>query len=77
MTNDTPPTWGTGMRVLRGIRGLTQTELAAASSVSQPTISRLENGSREASDAARVRIAKALGVDPHELFPYLDEAGAA
>lgn len=72
MTTTTPPTWGAGMRVLRGIRSLTQAELAAASSVSQPTISRIENGSREVGDAARVRIAKALGVDPHELFPYTE-----
>ncbi len=72
-----PPAWGSGMRVLRAIRGLTQTELAAAASVSQPTISRLENGSREASDAARVRIAKALGVVPHELFPYEDAEDVA
>jgi len=76
MSDDTP-TWGSGMRVLRSIRGLTQTELATAASVSQPTISRLENGSREASDGARVRIARALGVDPHELFPYVDAADVA
>lgn len=72
------PTWGQGIRVLRGIHELTQDQLAALSGVSQATISRLENGSFEASDGTRVRIAKALEIDPHILFPYVDsEAGVA
>ena len=57
------PVWGEGIRVLRGIRGkMTQEALAEAAKVSQATISRLECGSFEASDATRVRIARALGV---------------
>lgn len=69
-----PPTWGEGVRILRGIRGLSQVELATKASVPQSSISRIENGSTKVSDGVRVRIAKALGVDPHELFPYVEVA---
>ena len=72
-TTEGAPIWGEGIRALRGIRGrMTQEELATRAGVSQSAISRLENGSLEASDATRVRISKALGVEPHVLFPYLD-----
>lgn len=74
MSTPNPPTWGEGVRLLRGIRGLSQVQLAEKASVAQHTISRIENGSRGASDAVRVRIAAALGVDPHELFPYQEAA---
>lgn len=72
-TTEGAPVWGEGIRALRGIRGrMTQEELAERAGVSQSSISRLENDSFEASDATRVRIAKALGVEPHILFPYVD-----
>ena len=72
-TTEGAPIWGEGIRALRGIRGrMTQEELAEQARVSQATISRLETGSLEASDATRVRIARALGVEPHTLFPYVD-----
>lgn len=74
MNNQGAPTWGAGVRTLRGIRDLTQVELAALAGVSQPVISRIENGSREVSDAVRIRIAKALDFDPHALFPYEEQA---
>lgn len=70
---DGRPTWGKGIRILRRIHdGMTQEQLATLAGVSQSTISRLERGSYEASDAARIRIAKALEVDPNILFPYVD-----
>jgi len=72
----TPPTWGEGVRAIRTIRGLSQVELAEKASVPQSSISRIENGSTKVSDSVRVRIANALGVDPHELFPYLVEESA-
>lgn len=72
MSNDGTPTWGEGIRVLRGIKGWTQVQLAERAGVAQPTISKLENGSFEASDGTRVRLAVALGVDPNVLFPYLE-----
>lgn len=77
-TRPEAPTWGEGVRILRGVAGLSQVDLASRAGTSQAHISRIENGSREVSDAIRVRIAKVLGVKPHELFPYLeDEDGAA
>ena len=73
MTNHGRPTWGEGVRTLRGIKDLSQVELATRARVGQATISRIENGSRQISDAARVRIAKALDVQPYELFPYIED----
>lgn len=71
------PIWGAGVRTLREEQGLTQTQLAELSGVGQPTISRVERGSRQISDGVRVRLATALGVDAHGLFPYLEEAAAS
>lgn len=64
------PVWGEGVRALRGLHRLTQIELAEAAGTTQATISRLENGAQDISDALRVRIARALQTDPHALFPY-------
>jgi len=66
-------TWGAGVRTLRGYAGMSQIELAKKSGCTQATISRLETGSLKLSDGARVRIARALGADPHKLFPYEDD----
>lgn len=73
MTTSGRPIWGEGVRVLRGFKNLSQAELAARAQVGQATISRIETGSRQVSDAARVRIARALDVLPGELFPYLED----
>lgn len=73
-TTDSRPTWGEGVRMLRGIRGLTQVQLAEQAATTQSRISAVENGARQISDSLRVRIARALQADPHDLFPYLDEA---
>lgn len=77
MTTSGRPSWGEGVKTLRGIKDLSQVELAARAEVGQATISRIENGSRQISDAARVRIARALDVLPHELFPYLEDEQAS
>jgi transcriptional regulator with XRE-family HTH domain len=66
------PTWGLGVRTLRGIQGLTQSGLAELANTTQARISELENGRRNIADDLRVRIARALDVDPYELFPYPD-----
>jgi len=71
-----PLIWGDGVRARRQEQGLTQTELATKAKVSQASISRLELGSRQISDTARLRIAAALGADPYELFPYIEAASA-
>ena len=73
MTASGRPSWGEGVRTLRGIKDLSQVELAARARVGQATISRIENGSHRVSDAARVRIARALDVQPYELFPYIED----
>lgn len=65
-------TWGVGVRALRELRDWTQTDLAEAASVPQSTVSRIETGSRQISDEVRVKVAKALNVDPHKLFPYVE-----
>jgi transcriptional regulator with XRE-family HTH domain len=66
------PTWGLGVRTIRGIRDLTQAELANKANTTQARISEVENGRRNIPDDLRVRIARALDVDPYELFPYPD-----
>jgi transcriptional regulator with XRE-family HTH domain len=68
--HDDHPIWGDGVKALRGLYGMTQTDLATVAGTTQTTISRIENGSHEISDALRVRIARALHTDPHALFPY-------
>lgn len=73
MTASGRPSWAEGVKTNRKTKDLSQVELAARAQVSQATISRIENGSRQISDAARVRIARALDVLPHELFPYIED----
>jgi len=75
--NEGTPIWGDGLKALRTIHQLTQDALAERSKVSQSVISRLENGSFEASDVTRIRLARVFGVDPHALFPYLDHSERA
>ena len=71
--SESRPVWGAGVRTLRGIHALTQSQLAAAAGTSQSRISEIENGSRAVADSLRVRIARALKVEPHELFPYIED----
>jgi len=71
------PTWGLGVRTIRGVRGLTQAELASRAHTTQARISEVENGRRNIADELRVRIARALEVDPYELFPYPDLEASA
>ncbi len=73
---ETPPVWGGGIRFLRESEGLTQTELANKAGVTQSVISALELGARGANDSTRIKIAKALDIDPHILFPYVDRESA-
>lgn len=71
-TEGAPPTWGEGIRFLRGLKGLTQSALAEKAGVTQSIISALESGSRGATDQTRIRISRALDINPHILFPYVD-----
>lgn len=80
MTPSTPPelTWGAGIRQMREIQKpkMTQVELAEKAGTTQVTISRIELGARQVSDALRVRIARALDCNPHDLFPYVEDVSA-
>ena len=60
------------LRTARKIAGLTQLELATRAGVDHSLISLLESGKRDIQAVAYqtvVRIARALGVEPDELFP--------
>jgi len=58
------------LKTARKTKGITQTELERLSGVDQTTISDLESGrKRRPSLETAVRIARALGVSPEELFP--------
>lgn len=58
------------LRTARRLKDITQTQLAEQSGVDQRTISDLERGAnRNPSWETVSKIAKALGVEPHEIFP--------
>lgn len=50
-------------------RGLSQTEVAKLSGVSQPTISLYLKGDRGLSLKTAIKISQALGVSPEDLLP--------
>ena len=57
------------LRELRAAAGLSQTALADLAGVRQAAISALETGkARRADFVTMERLAKALGIQPHELF---------
>ncbi len=61
------------LKTARRIAGLTQQQLAEKAGVDDSLISRLERGDRKtASYESIVRIARALNVEPEELFPVPD-----
>lgn len=74
LTPPKPPTWGEGVRHWRAEKGLSQEALAAAAGVHQSRISRIELGLSTGTDSTRVKIARALGVPPNDLFPYEEVA---
>jgi transcriptional regulator with XRE-family HTH domain len=60
------------LRTARKIAGLTQQELAERAGVTDSFISLLESGKRDINSVAYetvVRLARAMGVEPEELFP--------
>lgn len=65
------PSWGAGVKFFRESRGMSQADLAKTVGCSQSAVSRLEKGrARHLPDVTRMRIARALHVDAHKLFPY-------
>jgi transcriptional regulator with XRE-family HTH domain len=66
------------LKTARRIARLTQRELATKAGVDPSTISLLERGRRQnASYESIVRIARALNIEPSELFPVGDLSGAS
>ncbi|WP_055550611.1 helix-turn-helix domain-containing protein [Streptomyces sp. NBRC 110028] len=77
MPDDQLPLWiqqhrwdvGHRLRDLRRERGLTQLQLGTRAGVDDKTISRIENGRHPTSIDQIARLARALGVASHRLFP--------
>lgn len=65
----TPPTPITWLSVYRQREGMSQAELAEASEVTRPNMSRYERGVKQPGMTTARRIAKALGVSVDALFP--------
>ena len=63
------PTTASLIRNLRLELGLSQTDLAAASGICRPNISRLESGKHTPTLGTLRRVATALGVTVKELLP--------
>jgi transcriptional regulator with XRE-family HTH domain len=61
------------LRRLRRQAALSQQELAERAEITQETISRLERGHHAARGSTLRRLAKALGVQPHELMKGEDD----
>jgi|AntDeeMetagen681_2_1112603.scaffolds.fasta_scaffold23081_1 DNA-binding Xre family transcriptional regulator len=59
----------TPVRVWREHRGLTQSELATRSGLSQSYIAMLERGTRRGTTEKLQRLARALELDPEDLLP--------
>jgi transcriptional regulator with XRE-family HTH domain len=64
------PQGGTALKLARVGKGMSQDALAAAASISQSEISRIERGWRRPSQATVHRIARALQVSPTLLFDH-------
>ena len=75
MPNQTPEIdpdrhfFGTKIEQLRLARGLTQTQLAELSGVSQPHVSALERGLWDPRLGTLLAMARALNVEPADLLP--------
>ena len=68
--------WGERIRERRGSR--TQADVALLAGIDQSTLSRIETGDYPALTPALVlRLAQALGADPHDLCPWEPGMGAA
>lgn len=61
--------WGKRVAQARRRSGLTQKQLGTRAGVTQQTISSIERGKGMPRDDLKLRIARALEVDPAELFP--------
>lgn len=68
-SDESTPTVGEHVRLLRQAAGLTQQQLAERASTTQPVIARLERGVRLPTLRTLEKVARALGQDLHLLVP--------
>lgn len=59
---------GDAVKKVRDAKGLSQKEVALSCKMDQAHYSRIENGKTDPSFSVVIRIAKALGIELHELF---------
>ena len=64
---------GVNVRHHRKLKGMTQDQLAAAADMERSYVSDLERGTRNPSVLALGRLAKALGVQPHQLLRPVED----
>lgn len=62
--------WGRRVEEARQARGMSQRALARRTGVTQQTISKVETGRMCPHDRVKVRLARALGHDPADLFRW-------
>ena len=62
--------WGRRVRRLRREKELSATELAREAGINRNYLHRIEGGYQTPSDAVRIRIAEALGVETSQIFNY-------
>jgi putative transcriptional regulator len=65
--------WGQNIRTVRESQGMTQQDLAEEVGVRQPTVVRWEAGINEPSVTNGLRLARVLGWDIADLFPFVDD----
>lgn len=67
-------TWGSRLRELRNLVGLSQMALAAQVEIDKGYYARIERGETGVSDDVKLRLAAAFGVQVAEIFAYPDPA---
>ncbi|YAL83326.1 helix-turn-helix domain-containing protein [Dermacoccaceae bacterium W4C1] len=65
--------FGARVAALRRARGMSQSDLSAASGIDRVSISRVERGQQDLGVTRLVLLMGALGVESHELLPTCSE----
>jgi transcriptional regulator with XRE-family HTH domain len=73
-SSDRAPELGSGLRLLRERRGLSQERLAELIGTNAASLSRIESGSRDVLWSSITRLLDAMGADLHELADAITEA---
>lgn len=69
-TSDLTAAWGRRLTAARQARGLSIGELARRTGIHKSQLARFEKGEAGLGDAARIRVAAAIGQQVAALFPY-------